>query len=110
MFYGSTWPKMPSLKPAAESFPECTGSLGDLAALRQNLCPTLVLLQLPGLTVQPREEEPGRLPDVATVHRRAAAMLGVHHAHPDPRHQRREEQERPGGGGGGGYCCFLILV
>lgn len=55
------------------------------------------LLQLPGLAVHSRQQEPGRLPHVIAVHREAAAVPRVSHRHPDPLHQRRQHDERPAG-------------
>jgi len=57
------------------------------------------VLELPGLTVQPREQQPGRLSDIIAVHQSAAAMLGVHHGDADPLHQRGAEHEGPAVGG-----------
>lgn len=55
------------------------------------------LLQLSGLAVQSREQQPGGLSDIIAVHQQAAAMFSVHHGHPDPLHERGEEQEWPTG-------------
>lgn len=55
------------------------------------------LLELSGLAVNSRQQEPGRLPHVIAVHRETAAVPGVSHRHPDPLHQRRQHDERPAG-------------
>lgn len=53
------------------------------------------VLELPGLTVQAGQQQPGRLPDVAAVHGEAAAVLCVGDGHAHPLHQRRQQQEGP---------------
>lgn len=58
------------------------------------------LLQLSGFTVQPREQQPGRLSDIIAVHQQAAAMFCVHHGHPDPLHEGGAGQEPPTGSNG----------
>lgn len=54
------------------------------------------VLELAWLTVQPREEQPGRLPDVVAVHGQAAPVLGVGDGHAHPLHQRRQQHEGAG--------------
>lgn len=53
------------------------------------------LLQLPGLAVNSRQQEPGRLAHVIAVHRETAPVPRVSHCHPNPLHQRRQHDEGP---------------
>lgn len=59
-----------------------------------SLVPSSVL-ELPGLTVQARQQQPGGLPDVAAVHGEAAAVLRVGDGHAHPLHQWRQQHEGP---------------
>lgn len=54
-------------------------------------------LYLSRFTVHSGEQQPGRLPDIITVHGEAPSMLSVGDGDADPLHQRRQYQKGPVG-------------